>query len=74
MSKKNKLVYAFNGNAEGLRDALIHHLDPLANGTTEGTNYSAGVEAGQRMAYRDIVKFLKRLVINKSLDENEEAA
>jgi hypothetical protein len=74
MAKKNKLVYAFNGTTEGLRDALVYHFDLLASGTTTGSNYSAGVEAGQRMAYRDIVKFLKRLIINKSLDENEEAA
>jgi hypothetical protein len=65
MGKKNKPVYAFDGTTEGLRDALVHHFEEQAKKASVGH---------QQLTYRQVTKFLKRLIINKSLDENEEAA
>jgi hypothetical protein len=78
MGKKNKptLTYAFNGDAAGLRDALVHHFDQKADDTVllEGKTYQAGYSAGERLAYRQLVVFLRRLVINAKPGEYEEVA
>ena len=64
--KKNKLYLAFEGNASELRDCLISHLHcekPL-NPDAKLADWNKGVADGRRMAYDEIIRFLKKLTIN----------
>ena len=65
MSKKNRPVYAFDGTAEGLRDALVHHFEQQERRASAGA---------QQLTYGQVVKFLKRLVINEDIGGGEEEA
>ena len=71
--KKRKLYTAFEGNASELRDCLIKHLGmekPLIP-DAKLHDWNKGVADGRRMAYDEIIRFLKTLTINDS--EHEEA-
>lgn len=66
MAKRSKLFFAFTGDAAGLRNVLIKHFQERLSQipTPRGDTYEAGLDAGEAGAYREVVEFLKRLVIN----------
>ncbi len=72
MSKRSKLFHAFTGDAIGLRDVLIEHYKRKADAIeAKGMDYAAGLDAGEQGAYREVVRFLKQLVINNDEHSDE---
>ena len=64
--KKRKLFMAFEGTPAELRDCLIDYLSrekPLVP-DAKLHDWNKGVADGRRMAYDEIIRFLKTLTIN----------
>ena len=64
--RKNKLYFAFEGKASELRDCLISHLNCEKPSVPDAKlhDWNKGVADGRRMAYDEIIRFLKKVTIN----------
>jgi hypothetical protein len=76
MKKKAKLFQAFLGDAAGLRDVLVAHFRQEADriAVNQDATSENWMNAGQKAAYSEAARFLKKLVINGAEHVEDEPA
>jgi hypothetical protein len=76
MKKKAKLYQAFTGDAAGLRNVLVAHFRQEADhiAVNQDNTSENWMKAGEKAAYSEVARFLKKLVINGDEHVDDEPA